>query len=91
MGDLFNEQSLLTIRLNTDLDLAGASVTKILVLRPDRSKVEWLASADGRSLMYDVAPGDIDQTGLWQFQAYVEFGGRKGFGKIVSRHFLKHI
>jgi len=85
---VFKTQSLLTLTLETNYDdLASAEVKKILYTKPDGTKSFWVATASGTTLVYSLSNGDIDQQGLWLFQAYIEVGGLKGFGSIARKQF----
>lgn len=85
---LFKTQSLFSIIAQTDYsDLASASVTRILYKKPNETTGYWAATVSGNDLVYNVSSGDIDQKGVWEFQAYIEVGGLKGFGGIGSKNF----
>jgi hypothetical protein len=85
---LYKHQSLLTITLETNYaSLASAEVTKILYEKPDGEKGFWNASVSGTKLVYNLANGDININGHWKFQSYIEVGGLKGLGVIVSKQF----
>ena len=85
---VFKLQSLLSITLETNYDdLASAEVKKILYTKPGGTKGEWEATASGTKLVYNLQNGDIDIVGQWKLQAYIEVGGLKGFGSIVTKHF----
>lgn len=83
---IFKLQSLITISLETSYTLLGsASVKRILYAKPDGTDGFWTASVSGTKLTYGLANGDIDQAGVWKFQAYIEAGGLKGYGEIVEQ------
>lgn len=84
---LFNTQSVLTITLDTGTDTTLAAVKKILYEKPSKVKGEWTATGSTTFLSYVVVNGDIDVPGLWKFQAYLEIGGKKLFGDIVTENF----
>lgn len=85
---LFKTQSLLSLVLETSYEnLSSAEVKKILYTKPDGTKSFWVATASGTTLVYNLSNGDIDQQGFWQFQAYIEVGGLKGFGSIAMKQF----
>ena len=78
----------MTITLETNYsNLAVASITKILFIKPNGDKGSWDAAVSGSRLVYNVQNGDINVNGNWQFQAYIEVGGLKGMGDIVSKSF----
>jgi len=88
MSDVFKTQSLLTIILETNYSgLASADVKKILYTKPNRTTGYFTATVDGTRLKYIVQAGDIDQSGEWKFQAYIEVSGRTGYGDEVKQEF----
>lgn len=88
---LYQTQSLLTLRLSTGMSLAGAANPRILYKKPSGTKGYWAATIDTQDLVYVIANGDIDQEGNWEFQSYVEIGGKKGFGNIINQVFEQNI
>lgn len=69
------------ITLDCESDISAATVRKILVRKPDGSEIEWTASQVGTSLIYTIALGDLDQSGEWSMQAYVETPAGKWRGE----------
>ena len=65
----------------TAIDVSGASVKKFYFLKPDNTKENVTAEFDSTGvdgkLKYTTIAGDIDTTGRWQVQAYVEIGAAK--------------
>lgn len=59
----------------------------------------WWATADGtavantikNTLIYQPAEGDLDIVGPWTFQAYIEIGGKIGYGSIATQQIHKPI
>lgn len=90
MGN-YIEQTLLTISLDTNQDLDGADVKKIICRKPDETIVEFDATANGQKLEYDFQEGDLDQSGWYTFQAYIEVGGLKGYGDPVKKKIKKRL
>lgn len=89
---VFKTQSLLTFIAETDYaDLASATVKVIKYKKPKGQTGEWEASVSGTTLTYNTTNGDIDQEGQWEFQAYIEVGGLKGYGNIAKQYFEKPI
>lgn len=71
------------IELDTGLDLTDATLTQIRYIKPDGlTKGAWTAEVDGSILWYKTTTSDIDQSGDWQIQAYVEVGSDKYSGDI---------
>lgn len=62
-------------------DISTSTVRKIRAKKPDGKIVEWSATVhEGTKLMYKVVDGDLDQSGRWDIQAYIEMPGWKGKG-----------
>jgi len=65
----------------TAIDVSGASVKTFYFLKPDGTKenVDAEFDSDGTDgkLKYTTIASDIDTTGSWQIQAYVEIGAAK--------------
>ena len=88
MSQVFNGQSMLQLKLDTGISLVGAISMKILWRDPDGLEGEWtVVSTDGTKLVYNVLETDITVPGKWSMQAYVELGGLKGYGDIVTQTF----
>ena len=82
---LFKGQSYLTITLDCGTTVAAATVARILYEKPDGTKGYWTATATGTELSYTLVNGNIDQSGVWKLQAYVEIGGKKAYGEITTK------
>ena len=88
MSHVFKNQSLLRITAETGYnDLASTDVHRILYTKPDGSSGFFEGTISGTKLIYNLVAGDIDQEGYWNFQAYVEIGGLKGYGEIAKHYF----
>lgn len=91
-NDVFVNQSLLQLKLNTRHSLSGATVLKILYTKPDGvTSGFFTATASGTYLTYNVQAGDIDVAGEWTFQAYAEIAGLIGWGSLTTKTFLTPI
>jgi hypothetical protein len=91
MAHAYINTGLITVELDTGLDLSSATVSKILYKKPDGKRGEWTATVDEKMLTYEPSNTDINQAGTWQFQAYVEIGGEIGRGEIVTQTFQPHL
>jgi hypothetical protein len=90
MSNVYKGQSLLTIKLETGLDISSASVKKINYKKPNGTIGSWVATVDGTTkLSYNVNQGDINQSGKWKMQAFVTIGGKDGYGDSVEVDFKK--
>lgn len=75
----------LKIRLDSQADLSGAAVQKILYRKPgDLTEYEWSATIEeNRYVCYTVVEDDLDTAGEWLLQAYVETSTWEGRGETV--------
>lgn len=82
---LFDEGTI--IRVGIGVDVSTATTRKILYKKPDRSYGEWAASLyDTNYIQYITLENDIDQTGLWKIQSYIETSSGKWYGDPDSFH-----
>jgi len=65
-------------------DISDATVTTLKYTKPDGSTGEWAGALDGTTaITYTVIVDDLDLTGRWKIQAYVEtpaWQGHSGIG-----------
>ena len=72
------------ILLNTGTSLAGATVTKMRVRKPDGTIVEWQATVqDTTYLKFVTVAGTLDTAGRWQVQAQVTLPAWSGYGEVA--------
>ena len=81
---IYKGQSLLQIVLDVGLDLSTATNQKVLYRKPSGVKGEWNAVKSGTTLTYDIADGDLNESGEWMIQAYFEQSGKKAFGELTK-------
>jgi len=84
---VFQNQGLLTIKLDTGTNVSAASVRRILYKKPDGTTGYWTASSveNNTILVYNFIDTDLDQTGVSTFQAFVTISGRNGYGEYVQK------
>ena len=84
---VFQNQGLLAIKLDTGTNVSAASVKRILYKKPDGTTGYWTASSveNNTILVYNFIDTDLDQTGVWTFQAFVTISGRDGYGEYVQK------
>jgi hypothetical protein len=78
--------------LETNIDVSSTDVQEILYWKPSGATGVWDSVSDGvtvenlTDLKRDLVDGDIDEVGLWKFQAHVvvTVGSLDGYGDIVS-------
>jgi len=72
------------IILNAGQDISTATKLKIRYRKPNKVIGEWDAVLEGTdSVYYITQPGDLDVSGAWIIQLYVELPTWKGSGSIV--------
>lgn len=91
MSATYNTQGYLTIRLDTGISLATATDPKIVYIKPNGAKGEWVATISGTHLEYAAANDTFDVVGQWSVQAYVLIDGRNAFGKIAAINIAKKL
>lgn len=80
MQKVYKNQSFLSIKLATGINISGASSMKIKYRKPSGATGEWQATAFGSSgtIKYDIASTSIlDETGTWTVWAYITFPNGK--------------
>jgi len=86
----FKKDTLPYISLETEnSNVSSAEVTKIKYRKPSGAFGDWDATVSGTKLIKNLVTDDIDETGWWKFQAYIEVGGQTQHGDIFSYEFLK--
>lgn len=71
------------IVVETGYSLALATVKKILLIKPDRTKVFHTADISGTTkLVISTTSQDLTVPGLYAVRAYVEFTDWKGYGDV---------
>lgn len=89
---IFKDQGYSILTLDTGIDISGATIKRILWVKPDKSTGYFDAELSGnKKLVYQASNETWDQEGKWYFQAYVEIGGLKAFGDIVNENIYRHI
>lgn len=72
---IYENDTGLKINVPVGVSMAGASVTKLEITKPDGTIVTWLADKkDDTTLTYVTATGDLDQAGNYLIQAIVGWG-----------------
>lgn len=70
------------------VDISGASSLQVIFAKPDGTKNEVVGSlyTDGTDgiIEYVLVDGDIDQSGMYKIQAYVEISGGSYYSSIRS-------
>jgi len=64
------------IRVNVGFDLTNATKTDLVILKPNSKEVVWtgsMSTASNTDIDYVIVAGDLDVTGDYLIQSYVEF------------------
>jgi len=64
------------IRVDTGFDLTNATIANLVILKPNKQEVVWTGamSTAGTTLIdYTITSNDLDVTGDYLVQSYVEF------------------
>lgn len=83
---IYTGQTLLTLKLNTGLDISAATVKRLLYKKPSGTVGYWAADSieANTTLVYSIQTGNINEAGKWSIQAYVELAGKKGYGHPIT-------
>ncbi len=90
--EIFKGQSY-RLELNSGIDLSGATLLKLLYVKPDAVEGFWPGTldSDNTSIFYDVTPTNNDMSGVWKYQLYVEVGGKTYYGSIVQNKIIESL
>lgn len=88
VGDVGTEFRILIMDGDVVVDLSTAVTTQIVFRKPDLTQliVDAVFYTDGTDgiIKYNTVDGDLDQSGQWRLQAYVEVGSAKYYSSIGS-------
>ena len=81
------------IRLDAGQSIADQTQILIRYKKPDDSVAFWTAILEGTDYgIYYTEDGDLDQTGVWELQLYIETStGWKGHGDILKMYVYKRV
>lgn len=80
MPKIYKNQSFLSIKLATGVNISGAPSMKIKYRKPSGATGEWQATVFSTSgvIKYDIASTSVlDETGTWAVWAYITFSNGK--------------
>jgi hypothetical protein len=71
---IFKDAIGLKIIFDVEIDISTSTVRTIKYRRPSGTTGSWagVLEADNRSISRTTIAGDLDESGTWKFQAYVE-------------------
>jgi len=88
VGKFYTDEVGRVISVSVGIDLTGATIKKILVLKPNGQKPEWTGVVTGSAVegvfSYTTVAGDLNCAGVWKVQAYVENSGKKVYGQTAT-------
>lgn len=81
------------IVIDCGIDISTATVRRIVVQKRENGpKIYWVAvPASATAMKYTTLAGDIDVSGTWKLQAYVETPSWKGHGEVVEMNVLNKL
>lgn len=88
---IFKQQTLLTITLDCGTSVSSSTTSRVLYKKPNGDIGYWNGTPSGNYIIYSIQSGDIDQSGVWQFQAYAVLTGKIAYGEIVYKDIQKPI
>lgn len=82
MNSMFVGDTGTELVLNCGVDISSATVRKVRARKPGGQTLEWTAGQHSATeIVYTLQAGDLNVSGLWKFQAYIEMPGWKGRGE----------
>jgi len=85
--NLYPGSSGVRLKLYTGIDLTGATTLQMIVKKPDDTEVTWTATIDGtdsKYMVYEIQPGDLDQSGEYLVRSYIQKGTLDTPGRLVA-------
>jgi hypothetical protein len=71
------------IKIHIGANVDQATLLKIYVQKPDLSVAEWIGTKyDSSTITYTTQDDDLDQSGTYVLQTYIEWGSRKRTGSL---------
>lgn len=81
---VYLNQSLLTLELETGVDLSTASSVRINYRKPSGTTGYWSATGTGTKATYNVQVGDLNEAGTWRLQVEATIAARVGFSNPIN-------
>jgi len=72
----------------TTAALAGATITDILVSKPDKTEVVWHGALVGTAIEYTIVAGDLNKAGQYKMQVHLKIPTWDGKGSTVTMKVL---
>lgn len=79
--------------LDADEDISAATILQLKYIKPDGITGTWDGSVEKSHYAFYITQDadDLDQTGKWRIQLYVEIDGAKIHGDIEDFHVYKRL
>lgn len=92
MNNIYKNDIGTVISLNTGQVITGATSLSIEVKKPSGATASWSSSigSDTKSVEYTVAPGVLDESGVYTLQAKLTLGGGTWRGNSVQVNILEN-
>ncbi|GAO43813.1 hypothetical protein [Flavihumibacter petaseus] len=87
-ADIFLGTGYEDLQLDTGIDLSGANNPQVHYKKPSGETGVWPATIEGSTLFYNIASGDLNESGTWSLQAAAAIAGEPAKGKIVDMEVL---
>lgn len=90
MANIYKDDVGTIFRLLTNVDITGinTSTSKIKVLEPDDTLVDWDLLIEGSSLdgivYHEAEAGDLDQVGTYKVQVHAIFATDTWYGQVAT-------
>ena len=73
------------ISIDVGEDVSAATAAEIRYRKPSGASGSWPATVTGQTVRRVTASDDINEKGLWHFQAFVNLGSWVGSSSIVEK------
>lgn len=79
--------------LDAETDISTATVAKLKYTKPDGTTGYWDGSIEDSRYVFYITQSvtDLDQTGKWKIQMYLEINGAELHGNIEDFHVYKRL
>ena len=80
-------------RLDAETDISTATVSRLKYTKPDGTTGYWDGSIESSRYVFYITQSadDLDQTGSWRIQMYLEIDGAQLHGNIEDFHVYKRL
>jgi hypothetical protein len=83
MSDIYKGNIGVKIEIETNLD-EGIDYAKLIITKPDKTTIEWECEINESIIYYITKDNDLDISGIFKLQPYVETATFKGRGSYVE-------